>query len=90
MQIEKIISKLYGIPCWGVRPGFGSFLTLEFGKPHLKVREPVVAGRSSPVSVRKRLARRRVYVHGTGAYGFIAAIGSYSRAIRESVIAQQK
>lgn len=64
MRMEKIMSKLYGIPCWGVRPGLGSFLTLEFGKPNLVVREPVVAARSIPVIVRKSLARRRVYVYG--------------------------
>jgi hypothetical protein len=64
MQIEKIFRKLYGKPCWGVNPGVGSFLTLEFGKPHLEIREPVLASKGAPAKVRKHLARRGVYVHG--------------------------
>lgn len=64
MQIERIVSKLYGKPCWGVRPGFGSFITLEFGDPHVEVREPIVANRSTSAIVRKSLARRRVHVYG--------------------------
>jgi len=64
MQIEGIVRKLYGKPCWGVRPGFGSFITLEFGDPHLEVREPIVANKSTPAIVRKSLARRGVYIRG--------------------------
>jgi len=64
VQIEKIFRSLYGKPCWGVSPGFGSFLTLEFGKPHLEVRAPVVANKSASAKVRKGLARRAVHVHG--------------------------
>jgi hypothetical protein len=64
MQIEKIVRRLYGKPCWGVSPGFGSFLTLEFGEPHLEVREPVAANKGASPRVRKNLVRRAVYVHG--------------------------
>jgi hypothetical protein len=64
MQIEKIFRTLYGKPCWGVRPGYGFCLTLEFGRPHLEVREPVVASQSASAKVRKGLARRVVCVHG--------------------------
>ena len=64
MRIERIVSNVYGRPCWNVRPGFGSFLTLEFGDPHLEVREPVTAKKSSPAVVRKILGRRGVYIHG--------------------------
>jgi hypothetical protein len=46
-QIERVVRRLYGKPCWGVKPGFGSFLTLEFGKPNLEVREPVVASKAT-------------------------------------------
>lgn len=64
MRIERIVTKLYGKPCWGVRPGFGSFLTLEFGCPHLEVREPIIADTHVSAKVGKSLTRRGVYVHG--------------------------
>jgi len=64
MQIESVFKRIYGKPCWGVKPGFGSFLTLEFGKPHLEVREPIVANKAASPKVREELARRGVYVHG--------------------------
>jgi len=63
-QIERVVRRLYGKPCWGVKPGVGSFLTLEFGKPNLQVRDPVVATKGASASVRQTLARRRVRVHG--------------------------
>lgn len=64
MQIEEIFRALYGKPCWNVKPGHGSFLTMEFGEPHLEIREPIVAGADASPDVREDLARRRVYVHG--------------------------
>ena len=64
MRIERIIRRLYGKPCWGVTPGFGSFLTLEFGEPHLEVREPIIADRATSAKVRKILARRGVRIRG--------------------------
>jgi hypothetical protein len=36
-QIRSILGK----PCWNVKRGHGSFLTLEFGQPHLVVWEPL-------------------------------------------------
>lgn len=64
MQIERVVRRLYGKPCWGVNPGFGSFLTLEFGKPNLEVRDPIVASKGAAAEVRERLAHREVHVHG--------------------------
>jgi hypothetical protein len=64
MQIERIMRRLYGKPCWGVNAGFGSFLTFEFGKPNLEVRDPIVASNGASATVRERLARREVNVHG--------------------------
>ena len=34
-----ITEHLYGLPCWHVKQGHGSFLTLEFGTPHQRIRE---------------------------------------------------
>jgi hypothetical protein len=64
MQIEKVLLRLYGKPCWGVSPGAGSFLTLEFGRPRLAIREPIVAKEFTSAKVRNDLARRTVHVHG--------------------------
>lgn len=61
---HKVFRELYGELCWNVKPGYGSFFTLEFGKPHLDVREPTVASRDASRKVRRLLARRSVFVHG--------------------------
>jgi hypothetical protein len=61
---ERAFAKLYGKPCWGVKQGHGSFLTMEFGKPHLEIREPIVASAKAPKTVRAGLARRGAYVDG--------------------------
>lgn len=39
-SISTIFAPLYGMPCWRADQGFGSYLTLEFGPPILKVEEP--------------------------------------------------
>lgn len=61
--IASVFKKLYGIPSWNVHRGYGSFLTLEFGEPHLRIREPIVSNASSK-RVRDRFARRLVTVRG--------------------------
>lgn len=63
-HLADAFSPVYGLPCWQVRSGHGSFITLEFGEPSLSIREPREL--ATPVSerVRRRLARRRVTVRG--------------------------
>jgi hypothetical protein len=61
---QRVFSEVYGHPCWDVKPGYGSFLTLEFGKPHLDVREPIIANKDASLRVRRHLARRSIFVHG--------------------------
>jgi hypothetical protein len=61
---QKVFREIYGKSCWNVKPGYGSFFTLEFGKPHLEVCEPTVANKAVPRKVRRLLARRNVFVHG--------------------------
>src|SRR5690242_20553106 len=35
--IQHVFGRLYGQPCWGVKLGHASFLTLEFGEPRLEI-----------------------------------------------------
>lgn len=62
--IEHSFRPLYGIPYWGVQPGHGSFLTLEFGNPHLEIREPHTPTRKVSRRVARLLQWRAVSVHG--------------------------
>jgi len=61
---ETAFGNLYGKPCWGVWKGIGSFLTFNFGKPHLVVDEPIVASAEASKKVRESLARRKVMAKG--------------------------
>jgi len=62
-RIRTSLGRLYGLPCWGVKRGYGSFLTLEFGRPHVHVREPYQSTAKSR-RVREAAAGRLVTVHG--------------------------
>ena len=59
MTIDEVCRLLSQYPAWLPRKGVGSFLTIEFGPPHLVVREPL-----TKPGVRERLRRRRVDVKG--------------------------
>jgi hypothetical protein len=61
---EDVFGKIYGQPCWRVSPGHGSFLTLEFGEPHLEVSEPEPANPKYSAKMNRSLASRRVFIHG--------------------------
>jgi hypothetical protein len=63
-QIRDPFKPVIGQLVWCVRRGHGSFLTMEFGMPHLSVREPTAAGVDSTERVRRNLKRRRVFVVG--------------------------
>lgn len=63
-RIQDLFKPLLGQLAWGVRCGYGSFLTLEFGKPHIAVKEPIVASPGSSERVRRALRRRRVSAVG--------------------------
>jgi len=63
-DFEKVFEGILGMPCWDAKPGYGSFLTMEFGRPHLEVREPIAVSTPATAKVRKQLARRQVYPRG--------------------------
>jgi len=39
--IAQAFEPILGKPAWQVKQGYGSFLTLEFGEPHLDIKGPV-------------------------------------------------
>ena len=64
LSLPKIFRPLYGKPSWNVKRGWGSFLTFEFGEPHLHIRERRCPKRKMSPKVRRLLARRGVTVRG--------------------------
>jgi hypothetical protein len=63
-QVQDLIRPLIGQGAWNVRGGYGSFLTLEFGKPHVAIREPIKPNLESSARVQRNLRRRRIFVQG--------------------------
>ncbi|HEV7552761.1 MAG TPA: hypothetical protein VGP65_13820 [Candidatus Angelobacter sp.] len=61
---ENVFKKIYGKPCWRVSPGYGSFLTLQFGEPHLEIKEPRTVKRGVSAKVRRLLESRTVLIKG--------------------------
>ena len=62
--LERVFAPLIGLPAWCVRKGYGSMLTLEFGQPHLRIREPIVCSETRSEQVRTALQRRQVHPVG--------------------------
>jgi hypothetical protein len=69
---------------WQVRRTHGSFLTMEFGVPHLAVREPIVARPSTSGRVRRNLQRRHITV--TGDWHFWVQYGDWKISISDGVL----
>jgi hypothetical protein len=63
-QLTDLLEPLIGKFVWSVRRGMGTFLTMEFGTPHLSIREPIVGNPSHTERVLRNLRRRRVHVVG--------------------------
>ena len=62
--IRLTFEHVYGLPCWNAKSGWGSFLTMEFGLPHLEIREPSPPKPDWSLRTRRSQARRLVVVHG--------------------------
>ena len=75
-ELQKILAGLCRHPCWNVHHGHGSFITFEFGKPHLKV-----------IKFSEQ-ARKRALLSGNalltfvviGIFGFTVALGFIEKA----------
>jgi len=58
--IEGIFAKLYGVPCWNVQQGWGSFITFEFGTPTLEIGKVIERSpNEGPRSHARRLVKPR-------------------------------
>jgi hypothetical protein len=62
-EIDDQLQRLTGEYVWSVKRGHGTFLTMEFGNPHLIVREPIesTGGTATVASI---LRRRNVSIVG--------------------------
>ena len=59
-MITGKIKEILDIPYWLVDQGHGSFITFQFGQPHLAIREP----KNNSKSKSMELKYREVYVCG--------------------------
>ncbi|WJF89108.1 hypothetical protein QS306_08125 [Paraburkholderia bonniea] len=67
MNIERINQAFFpiiGEIAWSVKFSHGSYFMVEFGKPHLKIREPIHKKDDSLNSTLPLLRRRRVFLRG--------------------------
>lgn len=62
-ELKELLQQLLGELVWSVKRGHGTFLTMEFGAPHLVVREPIKSTAENPRIVRQ-LAHRKVSIFG--------------------------
>ena len=64
LDAKELFRPLIGKHAWQVRRGYGTFLTMEFGEPHLEIREPRAVDSDASKSVRRGFERRRISVVG--------------------------
>jgi len=63
-SVNYALNALNGKVAWNAKKGVGSFITMEFGLPHLVVKEPRTSTKAASKKVLEILARRSVFVHG--------------------------
>jgi hypothetical protein len=63
-RADDLLQPLVGCIAWGVDRGHGSFLRMEFGAPHLVVRDPIAPRHATSSKARHALSRRRVHIIG--------------------------
>lgn len=83
-QVIDPFAPIIGLLAWQVRRGYGSFLTIEFGTPHLSVTEPIVPSPDTSERVQRHLKRRRVFVSGD--WHFWIQYGQWKLATDDGVL----
>ena len=83
-QLNEFFTPFIGQVVWQVRRGHGSFFTMEFGAPHLAVREPVEASPERSETIRRNLRRRDVIV--TGDWHFWVQYGGWRISTGDGVL----
>lgn len=86
-QIREFFIPFIGQMVWQVRRGHGSFLTMEFGMPHLAVREPMTARLDSSEKAKRNLQRRHATV--TGDWHFWIQYGDWRISTSHGVLTSQ-
>jgi hypothetical protein len=61
--ITQTFEQFSGLPCWGVKHGQMMNLSMNFGTPSLRIREPIISNGMSEWA-RRKLSRRNVTVGG--------------------------
>jgi hypothetical protein len=64
MTVKDVFAPLVGQMVWNAAGGSATFLTFEFGEPHLSVRDPVKPKHDVGARVERLMLRRRVTVKG--------------------------
>lgn len=62
--VAEVFKPMLGKWAWQVRRGHGSFLTMEFGEPHLVVRHPRSVSDNVSDRVKRNFQKRRVSIVG--------------------------
>lgn len=86
-QISEFFAPFIGQSVWQVRRGHGSFLTMEFGVPHLVVREPIVPSADTSGRVRRNLQRRHIDV--TGDWHFWVQYGDWKISTSDGTLTSE-
>ena|SRR5579872_5981249 len=79
-RVRDLLKSLIGGIAWGVARGHGSVFHMEFGAPHLVVREPVAPKQARTAEATRALQRRSVYVRGD--WSFWVDYGDWSLRTR--------
>lgn len=61
---EEVFRPLTGKPCWNVQHGYAACLTLQFGDPHLEIREPRPPKPDASENFNRWRTRRQIFMKG--------------------------
>jgi hypothetical protein len=63
-KLDEVLRLLVGQYVWSVRSGVDTWITMEFGEPHRRIREPRQASEDASELVKRILARRLITMKG--------------------------